>query len=416
MGFLRKVPGDMTYNQLGSLSHLPKSGPYYSMDLSSATDRFPVELQRAVLAQLVDSEEYADAWKRIMIQEKFANPWGQPVAYAAGQPMGAYSSWAMFALCHHLVVRTAAKRAGYDPVSFNKYVLLGDDIVIADRLVSEKYQELMESMGVQLSLMKTHVSDDTYEFAKRWYQAGNEISGIQLRAFMDISNWSETAEVLRTSVSRWSLSPLDMEPQSIRSLLWTLGLRVRDYHKVVSLLHLPIKEDSEEIRGSKSEWLAIRFFKEVFGCHPRPTIKGIFILQSLAEVKAALIETGIKSVFMKGQKFLSELQQDPDLGLVDQSVLLNIPTVSAVRSELIELQTSFEKLRSAYYDLDEDIVLGRVALSMSDPSRIMTKSARKMIVGSQASIVNKYKAWSKDYQATRVHLLSDSSSPTDDVS
>lgn len=381
----------MTYNQLGSLSHLPTSGPYYSMDLTAATDRFPVETQRVILEHLVGSKEYADAWKRVMVDKPFANPWGEPVKYLAGQPMGAYSSWAMFALSHHLTVRTAAMRAGFSPVTFKDYVLLGDDVVIANQKVSEKYQELMEEMGVELSPSKTHVSPDTYEFAKRWYQAGSEISGIQLRAFTGLTVWSEVAEVLRTSLSRWNISPLDMEPQSIRSLLWCLGLRVRDYQKLVTLLHLPIKEDCEEVRENKTNWLAFGLFTEVFGCHPRTEIKETFILQSLAEVKAALMESGIKSVFMKGQQFLAGLQRDPDLGLVDQSVLLNVPIVSAIRSELIDLQNSFERLRSAYYDLDEDIVFGRVALTMSDPTRIMTKSARKMIVGSQATIVNKYK-------------------------
>ncbi|KAF9914618.1 hypothetical protein FBU30_002438, partial [Linnemannia zychae] len=34
------------------------------------------------------------------------------VKYEVGQPMGAYSSWAMLALTHHIVVLYAAKLAG----------------------------------------------------------------------------------------------------------------------------------------------------------------------------------------------------------------------------------------------------------------------------------------------------------------
>lgn len=34
------------------------------------------------------------------------------VRYAVGQPMGAYSSWAMLALSHHYVVQISSGRAG----------------------------------------------------------------------------------------------------------------------------------------------------------------------------------------------------------------------------------------------------------------------------------------------------------------
>jgi len=232
MSFVSKIPGDCTYNQQGSSRFLPDSGPYYSMDLHAATDRFPAEVQRAVLAQLVDSKEYSDAWLRVMTGKPFSNPWGEPIRYGAGQPMGAYSSWAMFAVCHHLVVRTSAMRAGLNPVAFTAYALLGDDIVLTNTLVSREYTKLMSQMGVTLSDSKTHVSDDAYEFAKRWYQAGIEISGFPLRGISECQKWHEVAEELRSSLLRWSLNPIDLEPGSIPSLLGYLGLRIRDSHKV----------------------------------------------------------------------------------------------------------------------------------------------------------------------------------------
>lgn len=407
MRFLSGIPGDMTFTQLGSQDHLPKVGPYYSMDLHAATDRFPVSVQSLVLEHLVSSREYAEAWKQIMVSKRFHNPWGDPVSYEVGQPMGAYSSWAMFAVTHHIMVRTAAQMAGYNPRTFKKYVLLGDDIVIADQKVAEKYQYLMESLGVTLSPAKTHVSVDTYEFAKRWYQAGVEISGIQLKAFMEISNWAQAAEILRVSVSRWTLNPLDMEPGSIPALLRALGLRIRDSHKVVSFLHLPLEADTKEVRARKSKWLASRFFGEVFGCFERQELKEKFVLQSLAEVKTALMENGIKRYFVLGQKFLSDLVKEDLLELPDQGALLALPLVGAVRQQMLELQDSFESLRSAYYDLDEDIVFGKIIIAMSDPSRISTRRTSKMVVASQATLVNKYKMWAKDYIQTRHYLLSE---------
>jgi hypothetical protein len=80
--------------------------------------------------------------------------------------MGAYSSWAMFALTHHLVVAFAASRAGIDG-TFDQYALLGDDIVIADKRVSDQYREIMKAFDVQISNSKSHTGPDTFEFAKR---------------------------------------------------------------------------------------------------------------------------------------------------------------------------------------------------------------------------------------------------------
>jgi hypothetical protein len=63
------------------------------------------------------------------------------VRYSVGQPMGAYSSWAVFTITHHLVVQYAAYLCGH--ITFNDYILLGDDIVIKDNRVANKYITLM---------------------------------------------------------------------------------------------------------------------------------------------------------------------------------------------------------------------------------------------------------------------------------
>jgi hypothetical protein len=101
------------------------------------------------------------------------------IRYSTGQPMGAYSSWPVMALTHHYIVRVAALRAGL-PAKFSDYFLLGDDLVIYHDLVAEKYKELIASLGMPYSVEKTHVSDDTFEFAKRWFHQGVEITGFSL--------------------------------------------------------------------------------------------------------------------------------------------------------------------------------------------------------------------------------------------
>lgn len=60
MSILKRLPADMTYKQDKAAAHLPKEGPYFSYDLSAATDRFPIDFQYQVLSRLIGKEK-ADA-------------------------------------------------------------------------------------------------------------------------------------------------------------------------------------------------------------------------------------------------------------------------------------------------------------------------------------------------------------------
>lgn len=111
MKILSGIESDFTFRQDKVSGHLGK-GPYYSLDLSSATDRFPITVQKMVVKYLTD-HEYSEAWERVLVNHEFYAPTeARCVKYAAGQPMGAYSSWAVFALTHHAIVRCAALMVG----------------------------------------------------------------------------------------------------------------------------------------------------------------------------------------------------------------------------------------------------------------------------------------------------------------
>jgi len=99
--------------------------------------------------------------------------------------MGTYSSWAVFTLTHHLVVHYCAFLEGYK--DFNQYIILGDDIVIKNDKVAKRYIDVISLLGVEVSLNKTHVSKDTYEFAKRWIKPlqKKEITGVPLKGIIN---------------------------------------------------------------------------------------------------------------------------------------------------------------------------------------------------------------------------------------
>lgn len=57
---LARLREDCTFDQSQFKDKLPKTGPYYSFDLSNATDRLPIVLQGKVL-ELLMGKEYSDA-------------------------------------------------------------------------------------------------------------------------------------------------------------------------------------------------------------------------------------------------------------------------------------------------------------------------------------------------------------------
>jgi hypothetical protein len=70
----------------------------YSFDLSSATDRLPIDLQVDLLELLYNNRDTAEAWRDLLInRDYFLESREFPQAngkyrYSVGQPMGALSS------------------------------------------------------------------------------------------------------------------------------------------------------------------------------------------------------------------------------------------------------------------------------------------------------------------------------------
>jgi hypothetical protein len=141
-----------------------------SFDLSAATDRLPIDLQVDILSILgIDGPAWKDLLDRpwFMVQrEDGIIVKEESIFYSVGQPMGAYSSWGMLALTHHIIVQVAARRVGHTHW-FRDYALLGDDIVILGDAVSQAYLAIMRDLGVDVNLFKSH-QGYVGEFAKHW--------------------------------------------------------------------------------------------------------------------------------------------------------------------------------------------------------------------------------------------------------
>lgn len=209
---LRKWPMDGTFNQLRPILRLlkiaKKAGlPLYSLDLSSATDRIPVSIQAMLLDNFIwEFPHYGASWRRILVERSY---WiksevfdvNKSVTYGVGQPMGALSSWAMLATVHHFIVQVAAWETGWCKTRlFTKYALLGDDVVIASKVVMTRYLEILEGIGVKCGLHKSVLSPKGIglEFAKRTFCHGHDVSPVSWleleTSLADLSTWAAFAK------------------------------------------------------------------------------------------------------------------------------------------------------------------------------------------------------------------------------
>jgi len=234
---LKAIRMDATFDQSGGLQRLleiARGRPMYSFDLSAATDRLPVSLQEQILSALGLS--WAGSWRALLTER----PWylgRKPVMYAVGQPMGAYSSWAMLALTHHVIVQVAALRVGWSSV-FPYYCVLGDDVVIADAVVAEAYRSLMTALGVPINMSKSLVSEKgCLEFAKRWVHPDKgEFSPIGPGLILVVIRNLRFIPLLVNELVAKSFGFLPTQMKDITSLLTLLRRKTKIDKKVVTLL------------------------------------------------------------------------------------------------------------------------------------------------------------------------------------
>jgi hypothetical protein len=185
---LEGIPMDGTFDQLAPLSRVNTSKGVFSLDLSAATDRIPVWIQKNLWSYII-GHELASAWRNLLVGRVYrlhTNDSYSDLRYAVGQPMGALSSWASLALIHHFLVQAAAWRAGYPKWKlYRNYAILGDDVVIGDRKVVLQYLEILSSLGVECGLHKSLLSHRglALEFAKRTIFKGVDVSPVPVKEF-----------------------------------------------------------------------------------------------------------------------------------------------------------------------------------------------------------------------------------------
>ena len=171
---LRKLKEDCTYDQGKGVSwvseQLSEGHTCHSIDLSDATNNFPLRLQMLTLRELMPKKW--EPWLNLF-EDSSKGPWRvldpstkieRNFHWSKGQPLGLGPSFASFALGHHLLARMACYHYGKDHGD-GDYRILGDDIVIVGEEAKERYLTLLSQYGCPVSASKTISSDRMAEFA-----------------------------------------------------------------------------------------------------------------------------------------------------------------------------------------------------------------------------------------------------------
>lgn len=162
---VKSLSWDCTHDQyegaLWAQRKLKESHTLFAVDLSNATDRFPLSLQEKCLRKIrnVNPEDIA------LLGELSRADWLSPthglVAWNKGQPLGLYPSFALFTLTHGILLRGLEQSLGIS----DSFRVLGDDVVISDPKLHQQYRDILEKLEVPVSMDKTLVSDRITEFA-----------------------------------------------------------------------------------------------------------------------------------------------------------------------------------------------------------------------------------------------------------
>jgi len=205
---LKRINQDATFDQDGSLDRFVKNNigkRFWSFDLKSATDTIPKQLYFPILSALV-GDQAAVAWFDIMdrpfrlpkeIFDRLEKGQETTVRYGRGQPMGLLSSWTSLAILHHTLVAYAYNRAtGRMRVPDNYYVVLGDDIAIADEQLAMEYLAVCKEFHIELSIPKSYTDTTIVNFASRIISNdGTDYSPVSLKEIVRATKLDRKAEL-----------------------------------------------------------------------------------------------------------------------------------------------------------------------------------------------------------------------------
>jgi len=206
--FLKALPESCVHDQLSIIEwvipKLKNGEKAWSIDLTSATDSFPLKIQIQVLTDLFpDLIEDINLFKDISLLD-WETPFG-PARFGSGQPMGLAPSFAAFSVTHILLIRSLGGNS-------DNFRTCGDDVVIFDEKLAIAYMETLKLIGVEISLSKSLLGDSKVEFAGRIIDKYGPWRSYKAAFFM-------AAKDPLGLIRQYGLSGLPLVPKDLRPLV-----------------------------------------------------------------------------------------------------------------------------------------------------------------------------------------------------
>lgn len=160
---ISELPWDCTHRQDRAFSPIQEAiklgKTIHSVDLSSATDYFPLELQEVVLSTIYGiGSAYLQLFRDVS-----RSLWKSDIGvikWTKGQPLGFGPSFFCFTLTHGLLIYALnGCRWNHD------FFVVGDDVVILDDTLYQKYVDTLSLLECPYSLTKSISSNKLAEFA-----------------------------------------------------------------------------------------------------------------------------------------------------------------------------------------------------------------------------------------------------------
>jgi len=181
---LKLLPFDCTFDQTKAIPVLQEALSHgktiYSIDLSGATDYFPLALQKHLLLKMFPDIEvslFCD-----LSQASWYMPQCGEISWKKGQPLGLYPSFGAFALTHGCLLLGLLNKDWN-----NQFFILGDDVVILDDQLATDYYQALSLLGCPVSIPKSIKSNSLCEFGGKLITHSTVISQYKWRGISDDS-------------------------------------------------------------------------------------------------------------------------------------------------------------------------------------------------------------------------------------
>lgn len=393
MRSLNRIEEDCTYNQSAIKNFALKSqGPYYSFDLKNATDRFPLTFQAMIMSPIL-GEDKTNAWKRLMVSKPFFTPWlNDFIKYSVGQPMGAYSSWAVFALCHHIIIRSLFRSI---KVSYrNRYRILGDDLVIANVEVANLYKLVMSDLGVEISQKKSYQSADSFEFAKRFFTKTQEVTPFPLQSILSQLSSSTLAGSLAIAYDRGY--NIDLTARGYYAAL----LEIIDSNIKPAFSHRLAKNTqvltilTAKGKGVAKDPLLIFCIVDALGlprrCNRGPENHWLLAMEFLAQIKMNELADGIQESFKNTAKYLNSIR-GWDWGPHPCPPVVNeLPAFKALRNDAVAISGQGTQLtRQVRMGRFDDMFFYHWPELIRDPTKLMTSRKQETTLSLKSKVISR---------------------------